>query len=399
MKKMMFAFIGMMSLMLIACGDDDNGGGSTIKNFWTLTKESKTLYDNDTEGVELTVTLAYTAEESITLVPTVSGDAEYLNAFELSTSAVVIEKGQKTASFRVRAKENKVISKNGSLTVGFEALSALNGGEAITVSVAPKIDVELTAEQLQLVQKWQEAYGIDVRQFIGSLAVKTTITFGDDDKDQFNNGENTVVYESDVTAVTISENATDDKIVLKMLTNPLGMTTFIRDMYAAVTINDEEYWQQNPYAQALLPLVQDKIDMGAFMVSLDNIVINPEKKTIEFIGKNDEEIAIIPFEYDYPAWNALKQMAEEGKTVSVNEGDTDAEYEVSELIESDGTLDPYYYLGNTDVTEDEYGGTNFVEPSAAFDAGNMTFNFSWDFGAGGWLYDYVKVSVTYTLNQ
>lgn len=399
MKKMMFAFIGMMSLMLIACGDDDNGGGTTIKNFWTLTKENKTLYENDTEGVELTVTLAYTAEESITLVPTMSGDAEYLSTFELSTSAVVIEKGQKTASFRVRAQKNKVISKTGSLTVGFEALSALNSGEAITVDVAPKFEVELTDAQMQLIQKWQEKYGIDVRQFIGNLAVKTTVIFGDDDKDQFNLGDDTASFEGDVTAVTISENATEEKIVLKMLSNPMGMTSFIRNMYAAVTIEDEEYWQQNPYAQAMLPLVQDKTDMGTFMVSLDNIVINPEKKTIEFVGENDDEMSIIPFEYDYPAWNTLKKMADEGQVVTVNEGDTNVEYAISDLIESDGTLNPYYYLGNTDVTTDEYGGTNFVTPTANFNNDSMTFQFSWDFGAGSWLYDYVKVSVNYTLNK
>ena len=394
---MMFAFLGMVSLMLAACSDNDEEPG--IKNFWTLTKESKTLYDNDTEGVELTVTLAYTAEGDITLVPTLSGDVEYLEAFELSTSSVVIAKGQKTASFRVRAKENKVISKTGSLTVGFEELSDLNSGEAINVSVAPIFEVELTEAQMQLVRKWQEKYGIDVRQFIGNLAVKTTVTFGDDDKDQFNLGETTASFEGDVTAVTISENATEDNIMLKMVSNPLGMTSFIRNMYAAVTIDDEEYWQQNPYAQAMLPLVADKTDMGAFMVSLDNIVINPDTKTIEFVGANDDEINIVPFEYDYPAWNALKKMAEDGETVTVNEGDTDAEYAISELIGSDGTLDPYYYLGNTDVTTDEYGGTNFVAPTANFNDDSMTFQFSWDFGAGSWLYDYVKVAVSYTLNK
>lgn len=394
---MMLACLGMVSLMLAACSD--NGEERGIKNFWTLTKESKTLYDTDTEGVELTVTLAYTAEGDITLVPTMSGDVEYLEAFELSNSSVVIAKGQKTASFRVRAKENKVISKTGSLTVGFEELSDLNSGEAINVSVAPNFEVELTEAQMQLVRKWQEKYGIDVRQFIGNLAVKTTVTFGDDDKDQFNLGETTASFEGDVTAVTISENATEDNIVLKMVSNPLGMTSFIRNMYAAVTIDDEEYWQQNPYAQALLPLVADKTDMGTFMVSLDNIVINPETKTIEFVGENDDEINIVPFEYDYPAWNALKKMAEDGETVTVNEGDTDAEYAISELIGSDGTLDPYHYLGNTDVTTDEYGGTNFVAPTANFNDDSMTFQFSWDFGAGSWLYDYVKVAVSYTLNK
>lgn len=395
----MFAFLGILSLTLVACGDDDNGSGSSIKNFWTLTKESKTLYENDTEGVKLTVTLAYSAEENITLVPELTGDAEYLDAFELSTEAVLIEKGQKTADFYLRAKENKMISKAGNITVSFKAVSSLNSGEAVSVSIAPKFEVELTAEQLQLVEAWQEKYNIDVRQFIGALSVKTTISFGDDDKDQFNNGNNDIVYEKDFTGITISDEATEDKIVLKMTANPMGMTEFIRNMYGAVTINDEEYWQNNPYAQALLPLVEGKTDLSEFMVSLDNIVIDPEKKTITFVGENEDGINIIPFEYDYPAWNTLKEMEDEGKTVVVDEGDTQAAYPIADLIYSDGTLNPYYYLGNTNVLEDEYFGYNFIEPSGSFDTDTMTFDFSWDFGAGGWLNDYVKVSVVYSLNK
>lgn len=398
MKKLTLAFLGILSLTLVACGDDDNGSSGSIKNFWTLTKENKTLYDNDTEGVKLTVTLAYTAEENITLTPEITADAEYLDAFELSTSAVLIEKGQKTADFYLRAKENKMISKAGNITVGFKAVAGLNSGEALLVSVTPKIAVELTADQLKLVEKWQEKYNIDVRQFIGALNVKTTITFGDDDKDQFNDGNDNIVYSQEVAGITISDEATEDKIVLKMTANPMGMTEFIRKMYAAVTIEDEEYWQENPYAQALLPLVKDEISMSGFNVTLDNIVIDPEKKTITFVGKNDD-IAIIPFEYDYPAWNTLLKMADEGKNVAVNEGETDVEYPITDLLDSDGTLNPYHYLGNSDVTTDEYEGTNFVEPTATFDADTMTFNFSWDFGAGSWLYDYVKVNVVYTLNK
>ena len=52
MKKFMFALMGVMSLMLVACGSDDNDGGSSIKNFWTLTKESKTLAGINTNGLK-----------------------------------------------------------------------------------------------------------------------------------------------------------------------------------------------------------------------------------------------------------------------------------------------------------------------------------------------------------
>jgi len=399
MKKVMMALLGLMTMTIMSCGDDS--GAPKMSNYWTLSKENKTLYDDDTEGVKVTVTLALTPNNDVTLVPELTGDADLLSAFELSTSAVQIAKGSKTAEFYVRAKSNQLIAKAGTLKIGFQENSDMKTGELLDIAVAPKISVELTEEQLALVKAWQSNYGIDVRQFVGTLGVKTTITFGDDDKEQFNHGENTIVFDKDVAAVTISESAKEDKIVLKMSANPMGMQEFIRNMYAAVTINDKEYWQTYPVAKALLTLVEGQTDMSKFMVTLDNIVIDPVKKTIEFIRPNGDGKNIVPFNYDYPAWTTLQQAAKEGKEVAVNEGDTDVMYPVSELITQSGTLNPDFYLGNSDVTVDEYYGNNFVNPIGTFDSENstMTFKFSWDFGAGSWLYDYVKVNVVYTLNK
>ncbi len=401
MKKIMLAFIGILSLTFVSCSKDDNEEKSQITNFWTLSKENKTLYDNDTEGVKLTVTLAYTPESDITLTPSMTGDQACLEAFELSTKSVKIAKGTKTAEFAVRAKANKMLSAKGSLTIGFEDLPNMNRGETLTVSAEPKISVELTEGQMKMVSKWQEKFGIDMRQFLGALKVKTTITFGDDDKAQFNNGENQVVFENDPGIVTVSDEGTDDQIVLCMSTNPMGMVPFMRNMFEAVTLKDETYWQANPYAQALLPLVKDKTDINNFVAMLDNIVVDPAKKTLAFVAPNEEGTMLVPFVYSYPAWEALVQMAAEGKEVEVDEGESSATYPISDLLNSDGTLNPYYYLGNSDVSEDVYGGSNFIEPAGTFNLSDntMTFSFSWDFGAGSWLYDYVKVNVVYTLNK
>lgn len=401
MKKFMFALMGVMSLMLVACGSDDNDGGSSIKNFWTLTKESKTLYDNDTEGVQLTVTLAYTAEDDITLVPTLSGDGEYLSAFELSTSTVVIKKGQKTANFSVRAKENKVISKNGALSVGFQALSSLNAGEAVSVSVAPKYEVELTEAQMQLIRKWQEAYGIDVRRFIGSLGVESTVTFNTDDKDYYNNGEETSVF-SDLCPVTISEKATEKDIVLRMEGNALGLRDFLYRMLQAQTSKDEDFWMSNTHNVDLLKAISFDSATEEFSVSLD-VTVDPQTKSIAFVSSIENPygdiIANVPFEFSYTAWNRQKKMADEGGKFIMDNGEESAEeITMAEAIEQGITLNPAYYLVNSGIDADQWEAepSLYVKPTASYDDTLMTFTFPWDFmNASG----YEKVVVKISLNE
>ncbi len=401
MKKFMFALMGVMSLMLVACGSDDNDGGSSIKNFWTLTKESKTLYDNDTEGVQLTVTLAYTAEDDITLVPTLSGDGEYLSAFELSTSTVVIKKGQKTANFSVRAKENKVISKNGTLSVGFQTLSSLNAGEAVSVSVAPKYEVELTEAQMQLIRKWQEAYGIDVRRFIGSLGVESTVTFNTDDKDYYNNGEETSVF-SDLCPVTISEKATEKDIVLRMEGNALGLRDFLYRMLQAQTSKDEDFWMSNTHNVDLLKAISFDSATEEFSVSLD-VTVDPKTKSIAFVSSIENPygdiIANVPFEFNYTAWNRQKKMADEGGKFIMDNGEESAEeITMAEAIEQGITLNPAYYLVNSGIDADQWEAepSLYVKPTASYDDTLMTFTFPWDFmNASG----YEKVVVKISLNE
>lgn len=401
MKKFMFALMGVMSLMLVACGSDDNDGGSSIKNFWTLTKESKTLYDNDTEGVQLTVTLAYTAEDDITLVPTLSGDGEYLSAFELSTSTVVIKKGQKTANFSVRAKENKVISKNGALSVGFQALSSLNAGETVSISVSPKYEVELTEAQMQLIRKWQEAYGIDVRRFIGSLGVESTVTFNTDDKDYYNNGEETSVF-SDLCPVTISEKATEKDIVLRMEGNALGLRDFLYRMLQAQTSKDEDFWMSNTHNVDLLKAISFDSATEEFSVSLD-VTVDPKTKSIAFVSSIEnpygDVIANVPFEFSYTAWNRQKKMADEGGKFIMDNGEESAEeITMAEAIEQGITLNSAYYLVNSGIDADQWEAepSLYVKPTASYDDTLMTFTFPWDFmNASG----YEKVVVKISLNE
>lgn len=406
MKKILFALMGMVALALTSCSDDDNEKGDDIQNFWTLTLENKDLYDTDTEGVKVTVTLAYTAAQDFTLTPLLVADEALEGAFEVNPGTVTIATGEKTAEFYVRATGNKVVSEAGSIRVSLDSADGLRAGDGLTIHVSPSVKVELNDRQKALVETWLTNYGFDVRPFLGNLTVRTSINFSDDDKAQFNDNNNELTYADGISAITISDQATEEKIVLKMMSNPMGMQAFIRNMFGAVTVYDEEYWQEYPVAQALLTLVDDT-DPATMTVTLDGIVLDPATGSLDFttvvVDDYDEEITIVPFTYDYPAWNILKQKAEAGEEVEVDEYETMVSYPVAELIEQDGTLNPEFYLGNSNIATDvyEHEPSNFTAPVAAFNLenGTMTFSFAWDFGAGSWLYDYVNVNVTYTLNQ
>lgn len=96
-------------------------------------------------------------------------------------------------------------------------------------------------------------------------------------------------------------------------------------------------------------------------------------------------------------------MAKAGKTVNISEGKNTVEYSIQDLINQYNTFNPSYYLGNSDVSKDAYGAklSNFTTPSAKYDfnKGTMSFNFSWDYGSGMILNDYIKINVNYTMHK
>ena len=134
---------------------------------------------------------------------------------------------------------------------------------------------------------------------------------------------------------------------------------------------------------------------------LDNIELEPEAQSISFVTTVQDvygyDLENVPFEYSFTAWDRWKTMGEQGKTVSVLEGDNWVEYSVAELItEYATTLDPIAYLLYSSIDEDGWGNEppDFIEPKGSFN--EVTFQFSWDhYNSGG----YTQIYVTYTLNK
>jgi hypothetical protein len=400
MKKLIIAIMGVFTLVFTSCSSSDDE--PKMKNATEFVSEGKTLYDNDTEGVALTLNLASAVEDNVTIGLSLTGDDA--SAFELSPASLTIAKGTKSATFVIKAKSTAMLTKNETLTVGISSSSDDNliTTATATVNAAPALTVaNLTDDQLKLIAGYKEKYGIDIRPMLGLLDVKTTVTFNTEDKSTYNDGKDTRTLTGQ-TAITLSDNATAEKIVLKMTGNPMGMTDFMYTMLKKSTTEDVwSAWGADPINAAIMaayPLTGKE----TFDVTLDNITVDPTTKKISFVGATTDaygsQIQAVPFVFAYSAYERLKTEAANGAKIQVGEGETTAEYSLKELIGTYSTLNPKAYLTYSDISADNYKYTpsNWIAASAVFnlDDKTMSFDFPWDFYG---LYDYLKINVNYTL--
>lgn len=390
----MMALLGLLTLTFTACGDDDDNKDE-IKNFWTLTAENKTLYDSDTEGVKVTVTLAYAAAQDITLTPMLTGTGA--EVFAIDPATITIAKGAKTADFYVRATGAARLQNASVLTLNIGAVSSLNSGSALTIPVEPSGAAVLTAAQQALAKQWLEKFGFNVSPFIGALDAEATVTFNTDDKDVYNNGSETAVYSSKC-QVTISDKADADHIVLHM-DNALGLRDFLYKMLLAQSVEDDEFWLANPNNANLLRAVSYDKTKETFGVGLD-ITIDPQTKAIAFTGDvynitYEENQTGVPFEFSFSAWERQQQLEQ----FTMSNGDSPAEeVGMAEAISMGITLNPAHYLVSSDISYDawETQPSLYTEPTAAVSNDKMTFRFPWDFmNASG----YEQINVTVRLNK
>ena len=262
-----------------------------------------------------------------------------------------------------------------------------------------------TEEQLELIKGYKEKYGLDLNQFIGVLKCHVEIRYPE--------GDIGILYDEETrsfegkSVITLSDNATAERPILKMIDNPMGLTSFLWEIFQKETI-EEESWATNERNQCMLTAIGFDRDKEEFEVTLDNLELLLEERSISFLGtvldNYDEPITSVPFKYSFTAWNRWKQKADNGEKVAVPDGDGDGgnpiytEYSVSDLIEEGTTLEPRIYLVTSTVDEDilENEPSDFIESKGSFNEDTFTFQFSWDhaYSAG-----YTQIYVTYTLNK
>lgn len=407
MKKITFMLMCMLAMLtgFSACSSDNNDGDKQMTNYVSISAEGNNIINEDDDNeVKFNILIGNTLTADATINLSLEGNDD--NVATLTPSTIALKAGAKTASFTVKSNKKSLLKSDRVLTVKatFSDSNMKADGKAITLTIKPDSDIPvLTAEQQKLIEGYKQNLNIDLTKILGKVNVETLVTFNDDDKIDINDNKETRSF-SGVTIITLSEKATADKPVLKMVSNAMGMAAFNYEMLRKKTVEDTEYYTQTPYGQAVMENIKYDFNKETFTMTLDGIEVNADM-TLSFTGKKttiyEEEITTVPFDYTFSAWIRLKEMADAGKSFIVDDGESKTETPVQDIIDGGGTLNPYAFFDNIDVVADagktEYKNI-FVVPTGKIDFANgkMTFAFPWYLENA---YGCQKVEATYTFGN
>ncbi len=407
MKKFKFILMCMLAMLtgFSACSSSDDNDGKQMTNYVSISAAGNNIInEDDDEEVKFNILIGNTLTADATINLSLEGNDD--NVATLTPSTIALKAGAKTASFTVKSNKKSLLKSDRVLTVKatFSDANMKTDGKAVTLTIKPDSDIPvLTAEQQKLIEGYKQNLNIDLTKILGKVKVKTEVTFNDDDKIDINDNKGTRSF-SGVTIITLSEKATADKPVLKMVSNAMGMAAFNYEMLRKRTVEDAENWTQMPYGKAVMENINYDYNKETFTMTLDGIEVNPDK-SLKFTGSKvnvyDVEITTVPFDYTFSAWDRLKAMADANRSFVVDEGDTKIEVPVQKIIDGGGSLNPYSFFDNTDVVADgeetDYKNI-YVAPTGKIDftSGNMTFTFPWYLEN---TYGCQKVEATYTFGN
>lgn len=408
MKKITFMLMCMLAMLtgFSACSSsDDNDGDKQMTNYVSISAEGNNIInEDDDDEVKFNILIGNTLTADATISLSLEGNDD--NVATLKPSTISLKAGAKTASFTVKSNKKSLLKSDRVLTVKatFSDANMKTDGKAVTLTIKPDSDIPvLTAEQQKLIEGYKQNLNIDLTKILGKVKVDTKVTFNDDDKIDINDNKDTRSF-SGVTIITLSEKATADKPVLKMVSNAMGMAALNYEMLRKKTVEDTEYWTQMPYGKAVMENINYDYNKETFTMTLDGIEVNPNM-SLKFTGSKvnvlEEEITTVPFDYTFSAWNRLKAMADANESFVVDDGETKTNVSVQKIIEGGGSLNPYSFFDNTDVVADgeetEYKNI-YVAPTGKIDftTGKMTFAFPWYLEN---TYGCQRVEATYTFGN
>lgn len=377
-----------------ACTDDNtgNGGYEGINYIYLSTQEGKTtLYETDSDPLVVEVMLTAALDEDLVLDFSLAG-AE--GVVSLEGTPVTIKAGDKTASFNVVSNNANMLEAASNYTVGLAEDVVLPENvelkETLSFVVSPMTSEALTDAQKAVLEAYKASTGIDLSKYIGVVNVSTVIT-GTDPETYEPLDPRTVKGKS---LITVSESATAEAPVLKMLTNAMGIEDHMYQILRSVTVDADDYW----YGEYTLPCYEtlmetlgwNKTSEEVFTMSLDGITFAADK-SVAFLGAGlsqyEDEITIVPFDYSFTAY--------EREIAALADGSLDPSSDPDWAY--DATANPYYHLNCDDITEDLYEGGNWIEASASVSESALTFTFC---VYGCYLDgDYTRIVATYTPNN
>lgn len=386
------ASIVLSAMSVISCSSDDNSKNQFTGENKIVLKAVSTLsiQDNSTDKIDIDVLLVSSLEEKLELEfkltnNTVDGQV----IAEIDNPRVILEPGQKKAVLTISSKTKRALKNNTYLKLEVVKNSSEIKIEKVLEIVVTPIEVifDLTPAQIELIEGYKK-HGLDLYSLIGEIDVTGEIDYkGNEYLTPINSPAKIPVKGK--TIITLSEKATADRPILKMVNNPMGIESYCYYLFRELTVKDGEFWTQQPSPQAIMELIKLNASSDeSFSMSLDDIEIDLNTKEVKIIGKGKSSIgnpiSIVPFKYEYTAWNRLQKLLKEGNPIAI------------ENYEQGGSVDPEQYLniGTILEKEDEYKNNTWNKTEAKLTEDKLSFQFIIDhYQASG----YITFKVEYKL--
>lgn len=413
-KLLVLLFLG---TLVVSCNKDTDDEIFKGEVLVTLKAKGATSFvEGEAASISYDVVLSKSFDKDIKLFFDLENLSEYPNLVSFPES-VVIPKNKTLGSFTIKGIEkpdiDNVLTENKTFKIllskyeGITNEMRLDNVYNVTVQKEEGFEV-LTEVQKELLKTYKDQ-GIDLTNWIGKISVSVkVVTAAGGGFAPFDVSE-TLEY-SGTTYITLSENATADKPILKMVQNAFGLNEYLQWVFRNETIENTDYWYNpndenvNPAGKAVLKaLGDDKVNKWinkeySFNVVVDELEVKADG-TIEFVRENgafdtytdfltpeserERNLSAVDFQYEFPLWDELAEL-------------TKSNADLKDHIAQGGSIHPNNYIGYSTILTDDWGEGNWVEPKASFSATKMRFYFTSDHTNSG---DYDKIEVIFTANK
>ncbi len=331
-------------------------------------------------------------------------DTKGLKHYTITPKTITLPAGQISVSTKFAITTNEIVTETETVTL---SIANLKEGDKFkspaSLIIAPKYIYKLSERDKALLAAWKSNLGINLRPLLGDLVCEGTVTEpgGGSPEARFGQPRTTEIKDQ-VTTLVISRHATEERPVLEMTKNALGLESYYKDLYLWKTILDTEFWNEgSEYAPPSPKLIMKRLNWTketpiTLNLSLINITVDPQDKTnLLFTGVPAEAItgeyrpnpfdpkitklledtypALILYEdgiynlfhFDLSIWNELVKLSKTDK-------------EIRDACQN-GNVSPFQLFLDTRIDKDRWKAdadvTHYVAPKATIDYDKQTIHF------------------------
>lgn len=380
---------------LIACSMEDNASSEFLgeNKIVLIPQTSVYLKDNSTDEIIIDIHLVKSLNTPLKLKFALQGNILGDNKIlDIENPTIELLAGQKKAHIKIKSSSRKLITETTNISLLLiENNSSLNLEKNLEITLQPLTPTdELTPKQIELLELYK-SNGLDLFPLIGDVEMTGTIYFPGDGNLEALYDKKTIQING-ITTFTLSEEATVEKPVLKMVSNAMGLESYLYRLFRDLTIDDLVFWNnQSPDAPPANKNIMELIGLTreskeTFEVILDGIEIDLNTKEISYTGKGEnfygDEISIVPLTFKYSAFERLQKLIDEKNPIAL------------ESIENGANINPAAIVNNEDIENDEYENETWAETTAHFSKDKLSFKFIMGHSEAG---GYINLTIDYKI--